>query len=48
MSVPRLEQCLAHTYFGPHHEGHIAAANALVPGGFTTFNDWARVNMKPV
>jgi len=37
----------AHTYFGPHHEAHIAAANALVPGGFTTFADWARVHMKP-
>jgi uncharacterized protein YbjT (DUF2867 family) len=37
----------AHTYFGPHHEAHTATANALVPGGFTTFADWARVNMKP-
>jgi len=35
------------TYFGPKHEVHIAAANALVPGGFTSFADWARVNMKP-
>jgi len=36
-----------HTYFGPEHETRIAAANALVPGGFTGFADWARVNMKP-
>lgn len=36
-----------HTYFGPDHAKHIAAANALVPGGFTSFADWARVNMKP-
>jgi len=35
-----------HTYFGPEHEAHIAAASALVPGGFTTFADWARGNMK--
>jgi uncharacterized protein YbjT (DUF2867 family) len=38
----------AHTYFGPHHEEHTATANALVPGGFTSFAEWARVNMKPV
>lgn len=37
----------AHTYFGPDHEARIAATNALVPGGFTGFADWARVNMKP-
>jgi uncharacterized protein YbjT (DUF2867 family) len=37
----------AHTYFGPDHEAHIAAANALVPGGFTGFADWARAHMKP-
>ena len=37
-----------YTYFGPKHEAHIAAANALVPGGFTGFADWARANMKPV
>ncbi len=41
------EYFAAHTYFGPKHEAHIAAANALVPGGFTSFADWARVNMKP-
>ncbi|MBI1775160.1 MAG: NmrA family NAD(P)-binding protein [Proteobacteria bacterium] len=37
-----------HTYFGPEHERYIAAANALVPGGFTSFADWARVHMKAV
>jgi uncharacterized protein YbjT (DUF2867 family) len=37
----------AYTYFGPDHEKHIGAANALVPGGFTRFADWARLNMKP-
>jgi len=35
-----------HTYFGPQREARIAAANALVPGGFTSFADWARVHMK--
>jgi len=35
-----------YTYFGPHGETHIAAANALVPGGFTSFADWAAVHMK--
>ena len=37
-----------HTYFGPEHERYIAAANALVPGGFTKFADWARAHMKVV
>ncbi len=37
----------AHTYFGPDAPAHMAAANALVPGGFTAFADWARKNMKP-
>ena len=37
-----------HTYFGPEHERYIAAANALVRGGFTNFADWARVHMKAV
>ena len=37
-----------HTYFGPEHERYIAAANALVPGGFTNFADWARAHMKAV
>jgi hypothetical protein len=36
-----------HTYFGPEHEKRIAAAHALVPGGFTGFADWAKVHMKP-
>ena len=34
------------TYFGPKRERYIAAANALVPGGFTSFADWARAHMK--
>ena len=34
-----------YTYFGPHGETHSAAANALVPGGFTYFADWAAVHM---
>jgi uncharacterized protein YbjT (DUF2867 family) len=37
-----------HTYFGPEHEPYIAAANTLVPGGFTNFADWAREHMKAV
>lgn len=37
-----------HTYFGPQHEAHVAAANALVPGGFTTFADWARTHMNRI
>jgi uncharacterized protein YbjT (DUF2867 family) len=37
----------AHTYFGPDARTAIAAANALVPGGFTAFPEWARKNMKP-
>ena len=37
-----------HTYFGPEHERYIAAANALVPGGFTNFADWARAHIKAV
>jgi hypothetical protein len=37
-----------HTYFGPEQERYIAAANALVPGGFTNFADWARAHMKAV
>ena len=35
-----------HTYFGPEREKHIAAAQALVPAGFTGFADWAKANMK--
>ena len=37
----------AHTYFGPDARTAIAATNALVPGGFTSFSEWARKNMKP-
>ena len=33
--------------FGPDAQTAIAAANALVPGGFTAFSEWARKNMKP-
>lgn len=36
-----------HTYFGPEREKRIAAALALVPGGFTGFADWANAHMKP-
>jgi uncharacterized protein YbjT (DUF2867 family) len=36
------------TYFGPERERYIAAAGALVPGGFTSFADWARAHMKSV
>ncbi len=35
-----------YTYFGPQHEKRIAAANALVPRGFTSFADWAKAHMK--
>jgi uncharacterized protein YbjT (DUF2867 family) len=34
-----------HTYFGPLHEAHIGAADALVPGR-TSFADWAAAHMK--
>lgn len=37
----------AHTYFGPDRERHIAAARALVPGGFTDFATWAKTHMRP-
>jgi uncharacterized protein YbjT (DUF2867 family) len=33
-----------HTYFGPLHEAHIFAADALVPGR-TSFADWAAAHM---
>ena len=36
-----------YTYFGPEHEKRTAAANALVPRGFTGFADWAKVHMRP-
>lgn len=32
---------------GPNARAAIAAANALVPGGFTGFSEWAFENMKP-
>ena len=35
-----------YTYFGPQREARIAAANALVPGGFTGFADWAAIHMR--
>jgi hypothetical protein len=35
----------AYTYFGPDARNAIAAANAVLPGGFTTFPEWARKNM---
>jgi uncharacterized protein YbjT (DUF2867 family) len=37
----------AHSYFGPDAQIAIAAANALVPSGFTAFSEWAHKNMKP-
>ena len=36
-----------YTYFGPGREAKVAAANELVPEGFTSFADWARANMAP-
>ena len=42
-----LQYFAEHTYFGPQGPERIAAANRLVPEGFTTFSDWARVHMKP-
>jgi len=35
-------------YFGGRAGPAIAAANALVPGGFVTFPKWARKNIEPV
>jgi uncharacterized protein YbjT (DUF2867 family) len=35
-----------YTYFGPEAGKRIAAANALVPDGFTSFADWAKIHMK--
>jgi uncharacterized protein YbjT (DUF2867 family) len=37
----------AYTYFGPDARSSIAAANALIPNGFTAFSEWAGKNMKP-
>jgi len=38
------EQC---TYFGPEREQRTAAARAAYPAGFTTFSDWAKLNLTP-
>ena len=38
------EQCF---YFGPERESRIAAARAVYPAGFTTFSDWAKLNLSP-
>lgn len=38
------EQC---TYFGPERETRTAAARAVYPAGFTTFSDWAKLNLTP-
>jgi hypothetical protein len=35
-----------YTYVDPESEKRIAAANALVPGGFTGFAGWAKLNWK--
>ena len=35
-----------YTYFGPEAEKRIAAAYALVPDGFTSFAEWAKIHMK--
>jgi len=35
-----------YTYFGPESEKRIAAANALVPSGFTGEASWAKLNWK--
>jgi hypothetical protein len=34
------------TYFGPQWEAHVAAARALVPGGFASFADWAATHLR--
>jgi uncharacterized protein YbjT (DUF2867 family) len=38
------EQCF---YFGPERESRIAAARAVYPAGFSTFSDWAKLNLTP-
>lgn len=38
------EQCF---YFGPERESRTAAARAVHPAGFTTFSDWAKLNLTP-
>ena len=39
------QYCEQYTHFGPECEKRIAAANALVPAGFTGFADWAKIHM---
>ena len=34
-------------YFGPGGDEKIALANALVAEGFTRFEDWASLHMRP-
>lgn len=34
-------------YFGPERETRTAAARAVYPAGFTTFSDWAKLNLTP-
>ena len=34
-------------YFGPEREARTAAARAVYPAGFTTFSDWAKLNLTP-
>jgi hypothetical protein len=46
MFVGQVSDFEAHTYFGPDAQTAIAAANALVSGGFTDFSEWARENIK--
>jgi hypothetical protein len=43
----RFQYFEAYTSFGPDAQTAIAAANALVAGGFTALPEWARKNMKP-
>lgn len=38
------EQC---TYFGPERESRTAAARRVYPAGFTTFSDFAKLNLTP-
>lgn len=34
-------------YFGPERESRTAAARAVYPAGFSTFSDWAKLNLTP-
>jgi uncharacterized protein YbjT (DUF2867 family) len=40
-----MQYWVEYTYFGPDHEAHVAAANALVPEGFTGFAEWAKTHI---